>query len=68
MQGYDAWLERPYVEVAADEDVFEKWCEENNVGMSDEGAYDRFIEYREDANEDAMMAAAEAKWEAMNDR
>lgn len=31
LPGYDAWLERPYVEAAKQAEAFESYCEENDL-------------------------------------
>lgn len=47
MSGYDAWLERPYVEAAKRDAEFEQWCEQFDVDPEDDDAFDRFEEHLE---------------------
>jgi hypothetical protein len=60
--GYDAWLERPYVEAAIRGDAIEKAIED--LGLTEEEAEDYdfdsyFAELEDDFDEDA---AHEAEW------
>lgn len=68
MRGYDAWLEAPYVDAAAREEAFEKWCEENDVEFDAPDAWDRFDEEMADRAQDAAEEEAERRAEARAER
>lgn len=69
MSGYDAWLERPYVEreaqAAAEEAAWERFCDEHGLEYDDDSdearrAFDAFLEQLEADAEAELEAAAEA--------
>lgn len=62
MSGYDAWLERPYQERAAEGDAYVAWCERSDLDP-DGDHWDDFRAAMDDAREDAAIAAAEARAE-----
>jgi hypothetical protein len=67
MTSYDAWLEKPYQDRAAQEDAYVKWCEENDLDPDDD-LYDDFMEAMEDMADDLAEQAAEARYEERMDR
>lgn len=59
MSGYDAWLEKPYVDAARRDADFEAFCEQAGLDMEDEASWDKF--------EEAMNAESEAEAEYWDD-
>lgn len=51
MQGYDAWLEAPYVAAAAENDAYEKFCEAKGLIPDDQGTWEAFEQARADEME-----------------
>lgn len=64
MRGYDAWLERPYVDAARQEEAFEKWCEAEDVEFDAPDAWERFEAAMADEWEARADDLAEARAEA----
>lgn len=56
---YDAWLERPYQEAAAEGDAYVNWCEENDLDPGDDH-WDDFEQEMADRADDAAIERAEA--------
>lgn len=48
LPGYDAWLERPYIEAAEQAEAYLAWCNERNVDPDAPGAEDDYLEWVED--------------------
>jgi hypothetical protein len=63
MTDYDAWLERPYVEQAAQQDRVERFAENNEMPLETDDDWTAASEALAAAEEDAAEAAAEARWE-----
>lgn len=60
---YDAWLERPYQERAAESDAYVSWCESNDLDPDDDH-WDAFRDAMDQAREDFEVERAEARAEA----
>lgn len=48
---YDAWLERPYQDAAAESDAYVSWCEREGLDPDDDH-YDEFRDAMDQARED----------------
>ena len=63
MRGYDAWLERPYVERAKDDEAFEKFCEEQDIDPDGPHAWSLFEDWRDGCLEEDSVDRHEARME-----
>lgn len=45
LPGYDAWLERPYVEAAKQAEAYESYCERNDLDPDDEATEAAFDDW-----------------------
>lgn len=69
MSGYDAWLERPYVEAAEQSDAYVAWAEANGLDPEDDlvvESYEKYLanEYDEGPDpDDARDDWLESRWE-----
>lgn len=60
MSNYDAWLEEPYQRHYAEADAFITWCEDNDRDPDEDGLWDEYQAYIEEAEADYLIERAES--------
>lgn len=66
MSGYDAWLERPYVEAAEQAEAYEKYVEDNDLDPDEDWSAE-FERYMDDLMYDDDRGMTRAEYEADQD-
>lgn len=67
LPNYDAWLERPYQQAAAEQAAAEDFAERHDMPMESQADWDAIYAAMEDELEAQMEAEAERRYEAQMD-